>query len=118
MKKVEIEIRGCYSIDELRQVVDLCDAAFPETPREYFDRHILHDGTLALEDTRILVKDGKIVSSVQVFPRTIYAAGKKMNVGGIGNVATLPSERKNGYAGMVMKDSMNHISAKDIQFLS
>jgi predicted N-acetyltransferase YhbS len=104
-----IEIRGCKSKRELFQVIDLCDSSFPETAKEYFERHALKDETLSLDDTRILLLDGGIVSSVQVFPRTIYIKSSKLKVGGIGNVATLPLERKHGYAALLIKDAIKYI---------
>jgi len=109
-----VEIRGCRTREELEEVVSLCDAAFPKTPREYFARHVLKDRTLAPADTRILVKDGKIISSVQVFPRTMYCRGEKVGFGGIGNVATHPSEREKGYAGSVLRDALEYIRRKKL----
>ncbi len=110
-----IEIRGCKSSRELHAVVELCNAAFDKTSLEYFERHMFKDETLSFEDSRILVCDGRIVSSVQVFPRTIYIRGKKVPMGGIGNVATLPSERNKGYAGKVMLDAMDYMKQRGFQ---
>ncbi len=112
MKSVLIEIRGCNSKEELIEVVSLCDSAFPKTRREYFERHVLKDNTLNKKDTRILLIEGKIVSSVQVFPRTIYVQKEKIQMAGIGNVATLPSQRGKGYAGLLIKDSLGYIIKK------
>ena len=114
MSDPALEIRGCTSREELEEVVSLCDAAFPKTSREYFARHVLKDRTLAPADTRILVKDRNIVSSVQVFPRTMYCRGEKIGFGGIGNVATLPSEREKGYAGSVLRDALEYIRDKKL----
>jgi predicted N-acetyltransferase YhbS len=114
MSDSALEMRGCRSREELEEVVSLCDAAFPKTSREYFARHVLKDRTLAPADTRILVKDGKIVSSVQVFPRTMHCRGEKIGFGGIGNVATLPSEREKGYAGRVLRDALEYIRNKKL----
>jgi predicted N-acetyltransferase YhbS len=114
MSDPALEIRGCTSREELEEVVSLCDAAFPKTSREYFARHVLKDRTLAPADTRILVKDRNIVSSVQVFPRTMYCRGEKIGFGGIGNVATLPSEREKGYAGSVLRDALEYIKNKQL----
>lgn len=108
----QVEIRGCRSRKELQEVVELCDEAFDDTAREYFERHMFKDGTISQEDTRVLVRGGSIVSSVQVFPRTIYMGEKKVRMGGIGNVATLPSERKKGYAEQVMRDAMEFMRQK------
>ena len=112
MKGPVLELRGARTREELDEVVSLCDAAFPKTSREYFARHVLKDRTLVPADTRILVKEGRIISSVQVFPRTMYCRGAKIGFGGIGNVATLPSERERGYAGSVLRDALAYIRQK------
>jgi len=112
MKSASMEIRGCNSKKELIEVVELCDSAFPKTRREYFERHVLKDKTLDEKDSRVLLIDGKIVSSVQVFPRTIYVQKERIKIGGIGNVATLPAERGKGYAGLLIKDSLDYIIKK------
>lgn len=114
MSDTALEIRGCRSREELEEVVSLCDAAFPKTTREHFARHVLKDRTLAPADTRILVKDRKIISAVQVFPRTMYCRGEKIGFGGIGNVATLPSEREKGYASRVLRDGLEYIRKKKL----
>ena len=114
--KDRIEIRGCRNYDELLKVVRLCDAAFEKTPYEYFERHILKDVTLSPEDTRILIVDNEIVSSVQVFPRTMYLKGGKIDFGGIGNVATYPAKRKFGYAELVMNDAINYMKEQEFKF--
>ena len=110
-----VELRGCTSRRELEEVVDLCDAAFPKTEKEYFERHVLKDKTLETSDTRVLVRDRKILSSVQVFRRTMYVKGKKLTFGGIGNVATLPAQRGKGYAGMVLQNALNYIKGKKLR---
>lgn len=112
MSKFSTEVRGCESLKELNSVVELCDAAFPKTPKEYFARHLLKDKTLSFNDTRILLRDGKIVSSVQVFPRIISVSEGVIRFGGIGNVATLPAERNNGYAGILMHDALEYMTNK------
>jgi predicted acetyltransferase len=102
----DCHIRGCASREELAAVVDLLDRAFEKTPREYFERHVLRDATLSLEDTRVLLRDGKIVSSVQIFPRNMWVSGRKIRFGGIGNVGTDPAFRKQGLASLLMRDAL------------
>jgi predicted acetyltransferase len=114
MMDANLEIRGCNTREELMKVVDLCDAAFPKTEREYFERHILKDDTLISQDTRVVLLNGEIISSVQVFPRSIYFKGKIIKIGGIGNVATLPSQRNHGYAGLLMNDAINYMKEKNL----
>jgi predicted acetyltransferase len=112
----KVEIRGCKSSQELIEVVELCDKAFDNTPYEYFERHLLKDKTLSLNDTRILLVDNQIVSSVQVFPRVMYIKEEKVEFCGIGNVATHPKERKKGYAELVMKDAADYMLKGDTNF--
>jgi predicted acetyltransferase len=100
------------SAQELREVVDLLDRAFDNTPREYFERHVLHDATLSPEDTRVVVREGKIISSVQIFPRTMWVENRKIRFGGIGNVGTDPQARKSGFAALLMEDALQLMRAR------
>ena len=112
----DIDIRGCRTAEELVAVVDLCDRAFDNFPREYFERHKLKDPTLSVHHTRIGLKDGHLVTSVQVFPRTCWAEGRQVRFGGIGDVATDPAQRKHGYAGLMMADAIAVMSAEGYEF--
>lgn len=113
---VQTQIRTCRNRSELDEVVDLCDRAFSGTPREYFARHLLEDPTLRPEDTLVLVKGGKFVSSVQVFPRRFWVEGRVMRFAGIGNVSTDPAERKHGYAGQLMEEAVKKMTAEGYAF--
>ncbi len=110
------EVRACRNRAELRAVVDLCDRAFDGTPREYFERHILNDPTLRPEDTLVLVKDGRFVSSVQIFPRRFWVEGRVMKFAGIGNVSTDPAERKHGHAGRLMEEAVKLMQGQEYSF--
>ena len=78
-----VEIRGCRTRAELERAVDLLDGAFANTEREYFERHVLLDPTLQPEDTRMLIRDGTLLSSVQIFPRMLWLHGRQIPFGGI-----------------------------------
>jgi predicted acetyltransferase len=114
MATEQLEIRGCRTRAELELVVDLLDRAFAKTEREYFERHVLRDPTLQPEDTRILLRDGTIVSSVQIFPRALWIDGRQVRFGGIGNVGTDPGARKGGFASMVMWDALARLRDRRI----
>lgn len=109
MTETDPHIRGCLSREELRTVVNLLDRAFEKTAREYFERHLLHDATLSPDDTRVLVQDGRIVSSVQIFPRAMWVANRKIPFGGIGNVGTEPAVRRSGFASLLMRDALEQM---------
>jgi len=114
--KSGLVISRCISREELEQVVDLCDRAFPGTPREYFERHTLRDATLKPEDTIVGRVDGSIVSSIQIFPRTCWVEGHQFHFGGIGNVATDPLMRGSGFAGSLMAEAIELMSSKGFAF--
>lgn len=114
--KERIEIRGCKNREELVRVVELCDKAFDKTPYEYFERHVVKDKTLSPEDTRILLLNDEIISSVQVFPRKMYIKSETIEFCGIGNVATLPEKRRLGYAELVMKDAIDYMKKLNAKF--
>jgi predicted N-acetyltransferase YhbS len=107
-----LKAEGCGDRRQLEAVIDLCDSAFKDTAREYFERHMWLDKTIVPEDTRILVKNGVLVSSVQVFPRRSFVNGSILETGGIGNVATLPSERHHGYAEIVLKNAIEYMRTR------
>lgn len=111
-----IEIRGCKDINELKDVLKVCDNAFDNTPYEYFERHLFKDKTLSMENTRILIDNNKILSTIQVFPRKMYLRNKIYNFGGIGNVATLPEYQNRGYASMLMKNTINYMRESQFPF--
>jgi predicted acetyltransferase len=55
---------------------------------------------------RVVVADGKVVSCLVFIPAEIHLGGSTVSMGGIAGVATLPDERKHGYAGMLMENSV------------
>ena len=108
--------RGCTTEAELVQVVDLLDRAFANTPREYFERHVLNDPTLKPEHTRIIEYNGSIISSLQIFPRVINLGFTEALFGGIGNVATDPSQRHAGLASHLMQDAIKWMTSQGYVF--
>ncbi|MBP1678650.1 MAG: hypothetical protein H6Q29_561, partial [Bacteroidetes bacterium] len=83
---------------------------------EYFERHILGDPTLRPEDTLVLVKDGRFVSSVQLFPRRFWVEGRVMKCAGIGNVSTDPAEREHGHAARLMEEAVRRMREQGYGF--
>ena len=109
-------IRVCASREELTEVVELLARSFTNTPRDYFERHVLRDPTLSPADTLVAVRDGRIVSTVQIFPRVMMIAGKPIPFGGIGNVGTDPSERKGGQASALMIQAVALMGSRGYPF--
>ncbi|HUI63752.1 MAG TPA: GNAT family N-acetyltransferase [Bacteroidota bacterium] len=115
-KSQDEHLRACEDRDELVEVVGLLDRAFDNTSREFFERHVLQDPTLQLADTRVLVTDGAIISSVQIFPRVMAIVGDEVPFGGIGNVATDPTERRKGLAARVLEDAIRVMKEREYPF--
>lgn len=60
--------------------------------------------------------DGKIVSQIGVLQREVDVSGQKINVGGVGGVATHPDHRRQGYAGKLLKAVEQLLSELDLPF--
>jgi predicted N-acetyltransferase YhbS len=101
-----MEIRSPRNESELTAVFELCAAAFPGVPREYFVRSVRNDPDWQPWQTRILLEGGVVVSTVQVFHREVAFAGRWVPCAGIGNVATHPAFRHRGYASALMRDCL------------
>lgn len=76
--------------------------------KQSFARDVLFkEDVFAYKNARIIVKKpGNVVSTVFVIPRVMYMNGVELKLGGIGGVATDPSERGMGHAGTLMKDAV------------
>ena len=107
-----IEIRGMRK-GERESVHQMLDRAFPHTSKSYFDRQTDNDPFLKPEDTRILLKHGRILSCVRVYFRSIYCEGETLKIGGIGDVGTDPSARGQGYAIRLLNDAIEYMRKKN-----
>lgn len=76
--------------DEREAFLDLMDAAFVDEERAHFARYLDEDPLLGHDDTLVAVEDGRIVSALQIFTRTIRLRGEPVPLGGIGSVGTHP----------------------------
>lgn len=78
-----------------------CDSVFHEEPgyfRKHFEWDPFRDNSLIF----VAVDGGKIVSTVRVFDRIVWIAGRAVKMGGIGEVSTKPEYREKGYAGTLL----------------
>jgi GNAT superfamily N-acetyltransferase len=64
-----------------------------------------NDPYYAPEQTRVMVLDGQLVSSVTCYQRMMYCGGALAKVGAIGSVATHPDHRRRGYAREVLREA-------------
>ena len=81
--------------DENAQLDAVCDLAYAgdETDLTWTDE----------QDWRVWVQvDGQILSCLTIVERDAVVGGVPVRLGGIGGVATLPSQQRKGYAGQVL----------------
>jgi predicted acetyltransferase len=98
---------------ELDAMLECMTTAFGVAKEEWADG--FYNGPYSdLEYKRVVVADGKVVSCLVIIPSTIYFGGTTIRMGGIGGVATLPDERRHGYAGMLMANSVHAL--RDLGF--
>ncbi|MBM3935482.1 MAG: GNAT family N-acetyltransferase [SAR202 cluster bacterium] len=77
--------------------------------------HIYHQDNL--ENIRVITHDGKVVTTIAIFPQTVRTPRGNISVGGINCFATLPDYRRRGLGEAVlldahkkMKDNGHHIA--------
>ncbi len=100
-----IEIRQARE-DELDDMLGCMTAAFG-VPKEAWADGFYNGLYNDIRWKRVVVVDGKVVSCLVFIPREIYLGGTTVPMGGIAGVATLPEERKHGYAAMLMENSVH-----------
>lgn len=100
-----IEIRQVRE-EELDSMLECMTTAFGVAKDEWADG--FYNGLYSdLKWKRVVVSDGKVVSCLVIIPSRIYIRGLEVAMGGIAGVATLPDERRHGYAGMLMANSVH-----------
>jgi predicted acetyltransferase len=102
---VDYRIRSARRAD-LPAVYELVDACFPFAQPELFVRQTESDSSYRFWQTRLIEVDGRIVSHVRIFDRTMWVRGVRMRAGGIGSVATHADYRKHGLASVLLKDAI------------
>jgi predicted acetyltransferase len=105
-----MEIRATQA-SELDQIIDLLCIAFVEKCRPRYASQFYHDSSFRLEQSRVCVVDGKVVSHVRVSDREIHIGRSVVRLGGVGMVATLPEYRRRGYASALMRDSIAYMES-------
>lgn len=91
---------------ELETCLDVWDAAFPETPREYFRKYFVGDPWFRPEYTRCAFEGERMVSALQIVRREVRVGQVTLTLGGIANVGTLPVYRSKGYSTQLLRDAI------------
>ena len=88
------------SRDERDAVLDLLKHWLGD--RDFFARYFHHDPAFRDDLCFVAVDHGRIVSTFQVFRKSVRLGGVVVEVGGVGNVFTLPEYREHGLAGELL----------------
>ncbi len=101
-----VEIRSVKDERELDRVFFILDRAFRRTRADYFIRRTTIGKTgYEFWQTRVLLYNRRIVSTVEIFPTEMWFDGKKIKNAGIGSVATDPDFQGRGFGLDIVKDT-------------
>ena len=103
-----MEIRAARA-SELEQTVELSCVAFDENGHERYWQYIKGDSSYRLSQTRVVVVNDRVVSTLRVWERRIRMGASLVTVGGIGGVCTHPHYRGVGYASALMRDTIGYL---------
>lgn len=103
-----MEIRAVRE-SELEQVVELCCLAFNPDGHERYWQYVRGDSSYRLPQTRVVVVNDTVVSTLRVWERRIRIGASLVTMGGIGGVCTHPKYRGVGYASALMRDTIDYL---------
>ena len=103
-----MEIRAARE-SELEQTVELSCVAFNPDGHERYWQYIKGDSSYRLSQTRVVVVNDNVVSTLRVWERRMWVGASLVTVGGIGGVCTHPNYRGVGYASALMRDTIDYL---------
>ena len=103
-----MEIRAAQE-SELEQVVELNCIAFNPGQHERYWQYVRGDSSYRLSQTRVVVVNDRVVSTLRVWERRIRVGASLVTMGGIGGVCTDPKYRGVGYASALMQDTIGYL---------
>ncbi|MDE0553302.1 MAG: GNAT family N-acetyltransferase [Candidatus Poribacteria bacterium] len=103
-----MEIRAVRE-SELEQVIELSCVAFDPNGRERYWQYVKGDSSYRLSQTRVVVVNDRVISTLRVWERRIRVGASLVTIGGIGSVCTHPRYRAVGYASALMRDTIDYL---------
>ena len=104
----KLEIRAARE-SELAQVVELSCIAFNPDGHERYWQYVQGDSSYRLPQTRVVVVNDTVVSTLRVWERRMRVGASLVTMGGIGGVCTHPDYRGVGYASALMRDTIDYL---------
>ena len=103
-----MEIRAARE-SELEQTVELSCVAFNPEGHERYWQYIKGDSSYRPSQTRVVVVNDRVVSTLRVWERRMRVGTSLVTMGGIGGVCTHPNYRGVGYASALMQDTVDYL---------
>ena len=103
-----MEIRAARE-SELEQTVELSCVAFNPEGHERYWQYIKGDSSYRPSQTRVVVVNDRVVSTLRVWERRMWVGASLVTAGGIGGVCTHPNYRGVGYASALMRDTIDYL---------
>ena len=103
-----MEIRAVRE-SELEQVIELSCLAFDPNGHERYWQYVKGDSSYRLPQTRVVVVNDRVISTLRVWERRIRVGASLVTMGGIGSVCTHPHYRGVGYASALMRDTIDYL---------
>ena len=103
-----MEIRGIRE-SELAEMIDLQCRVFRPDGHERYWQYVRTDPSYRYDQSRVVVVNGRIVSTLRVWEREMRIGSIPVPMGGIGGVGTHPDHQGTGYATALMKDTVTYM---------
>lgn len=103
-----MEIRALRQ-DEIEQAIDHVCQVFGKPGHARFRHHLTGDSSFELEQARVCVADGRIVSFVRISDRPIRIGFAVVRMGGVGAVSTKAEHRGRGYSTALLWDAVRYM---------
>ena len=105
-----MEIRGIRE-SEIAEMIDLQCRIFRPDGHGRYRQYVRTDPSYRYDQSRVLVVNGEIVSTLRVWEREMRIGSTSVPMGGIGGVGTDPDHQGAGYATALMKDTITYMRA-------
>ena len=103
-----MEIRGVRE-SGLVEMIDLQCRVFRPDGQERYRQYVRTDPSYRYDQSRVVVVNGQIVSTLRVWEREMRIGAIAVPMGGIGGVGTDPDHQGAGYATALMKDTITYM---------
>lgn len=103
-----MEIRGIRE-SELAEMIELQCQVFRPDGHERYSQYVRTDPSYRYDQSRVVVVNGQIVSTLRVWEREMRIGSIAVPMGGIGGVGTHPDHQGAGYATALMKDTVAYM---------